>query len=141
MAVTATPVFVQTPNIASVQILNADASNFKNIMAGGANGSKIESLQITSTDSTDRVVQIYITKSGSVNSLLLGSANVAANSGNDNLKPAIDAFNPAFMPGLPIDSDTQKFLFLKSGDQLNVKCTTTVTAAKNLDCTCVFADF
>lgn len=139
MALTNTPVFVQTPNIGFVSIANADTSNSKNIMTGGANGSKVESLNFASSDTSNRIVQIYLVRSGTA--FLLGTANVAANSGADNLVPSVNAFDSTYVKGLPLDSDGQVFLFLKSADQLNVKSTTTVTSGKTIDCTAVFGDF
>jgi hypothetical protein len=140
MAVTATPVFVQTPNIAGVQIVNADGSNQKNVMRGGANGSKVLALNLASSDTSDRVVQIYINRVGGT-SFLLCTANVAANAGIDATVPAVDAFSSIKAPGIPVDQDGQHFLFLTVNDQLNVRSTTALTATKNVDCTCVFADF
>jgi len=73
MAVTATPVFVQTPRLWTACINNADASNWKvlydgpaSTAGGSANGTKIASIVATSTDSTARNVVLAVARKGSV---------------------------------------------------------------------------
>jgi hypothetical protein len=140
MAVTATPVFVQTPKVGNVQILPADASNLKTIVTGGANGTKVTSLICTSTDTSTRDVQVGITISATFYPLL--TVTVAITAGTIAATAAANLFDVSKCPGLPIDSDGNPYIFLPSSSYtLQAKSLTTVTAAKELDITAVAADF
>jgi len=139
MAVTNTPVFVQTPKVTQITIVAADASNLKTVCTAGANGSKVVALNLCSDDTSARIIQILITRSAT--SILVGSVNVPTLAGTDGTNPAVNALNSSMLPGLPLDNDGVRYLFLQSGDTLQIKSTTTVTAAKTVSATCVSGDF
>lgn len=137
MAVTATPVFPQTPKSSKVQILNADASNLKTAYTGGSNGSKITGLIAASTDTSARDVQIGITNGGTF--FILYTVSVPIGAGTVAGTPPVDLLN---VTGLPIDNDGQKYLYLQSAsDTLQVKALTTVTTAKEIDINAIGSDF
>lgn len=132
MAVTSTPALPQTIKRYSVQILNADASNLKTLATGGANGTKVMAVNVASTDTTARDVTIGITNGGTF--LPLGTVTVPVTAGTIAATPAVNALDITKMPGLPVDSDGQPYVFLQSAsDTLQVKSLTTVTSAKELD--------
>lgn len=140
MAVTSTPAFVQVPKNTQITIVNADASNNKTVCTGGANGTKVVALQLCSDDTSARVVQVLINRSATI--VLVGSVNVPTLAGTDGTTPSVDALNSTAMPGLPVDNDGQKYIFLQSAsDTLVIHSTTTVTAAKTVSATCIHADF
>lgn len=141
MALTATPVFVQTPKNYKVQILPADATGLKTIATGGANGTKITSLMATSSDTVARNVTWGITTGGVF--FPLGTVQVPITAGQVDLtNPAVNLFNPTFLPGLPQDSDGNPYVLLSgTGDTLQIKSLTTVTAAKEVDVVAIGADF
>ena len=131
-----TPTLVQVPKITPVSFLNADAANTKKTIAtAGASGSKVVGITISSTDSTLRVVQFWLTRSAV--SYLISSVSVAAQAGFDG-----STVNPiplnSIQSSLPVDNDGQRYFFLESGDTLQVSLTTQVTSAKEVD---VFAHF
>jgi len=137
---TATPVFPQTVKSYKVQILNADASNLKTIATGGSNGSKIVSLNAASTDTSNRDVQIGVTNGGTF--YILGTVTIIAASGTAGGTPAIDLLRSGMIPGLPLDSDGNPFIFLaSSSDTLQAKSLATVTTAKEIDLNAFGADF
>ena len=139
MALTATPVFVQTPKVTRTTFAAADTTTAKTIATAGANGSKVVAIQVCSDDTSARVIQFGITRSATF--ILLGSINLPTLSGTDGAAPAINGFNPSYMPGLPVDSDGERYIFMESGDTLQAKMVTTITAAKTVSVTVVQGDF
>lgn len=140
MAVTSTGSFPQAPKNGNVQILPADASGLKTLYTGGVNGSKINAIIVTSTDTAARDVQWGITV-GAV-FYILGTVAVPLTSGFINSAPAVNLLDLTKTPGLPLDSDGNPFVFLASASYtLQVKALTTVTAAKELDFNAIAADW
>lgn len=133
------PVFVGTPKNGKVQIANADASAQKTVYTAGASGSKVVSLNLQSTDTSSRDVQVSITNGGT--SYPLGTLTVPANSGNTGSVVSINALTPGFLAGLPVDADGNPYLLLVSGDTLTVSALTTVTAAKLITAVAMAGDF
>lgn len=141
MAVSHEPVFVQTPQITPVAFTNSDSANTKKtIHTAGSDGSKVVAVLATSTDTSNRTAQLWLTRSAT--SYLLGSVVVTTLAGTDgavatqNLLPST-----LFGAALPIDNDGQRYLSLKSGDTLQVSFTAQVTSAKEIDVVCMAADF
>ena len=127
-----TPTFVSAINTVPVQILPADTTTQKSLIAGGTNGTKVTSLQASSTETAlAHVVEVSILRGGT--NSLLAAVNVPVNSGFDGTTPAVDLLNSTIMPGLPVDNDGQHYLFLKSGDTLQVKAQVTVNTGKALN--------
>jgi len=145
MALTATPVFPQTPILGVQNFKPADASNLKTVYTAGANGSKVVALTATSTETASaRVAQVWITRSAV--SYLLTSVNIPVNSGFDGITPAIDLLTQAILPSLPFSGgaggfDGQTFLYLQSGDTLQVSMTSTITAGKEIDVLAVGSNY
>lgn len=140
MAVVATGSFPQTPKNGNVQILPADASGLKTVYTGGANGSKIVGLMVTSSDTAARDVTWGITV-GAV-FYPLGTVTIPIQAGQVNSAPAVNLLDIAKTPGLPSDSDGNPFVFLASASYtLQAKSLTTVTAAKEIDISAIAADW
>jgi hypothetical protein len=135
----ATPVFPYQPQNLKVKILNATGTTLVTGYTAGANGSKITGIIATSTDTVARDIQVFITNGGT--DYLLGTKNVAISSGNVNGTPSTNILDPAVIPGLPIDSDGNPFLYLISGDVLKFASLTTVTTALSVTLTTFAADF
>jgi len=133
------PSFAVTPKAGLVQIVNADASNQKSVLAAGASGTKVTGLLVSSDDTSARVLQISILRSA-VN-YVLGSVSVPAASGTDGSTPALDLLKSTLIPGLPVDNDGQHYLLMESGDTLQVKSLATVTSAKTIHVAAIGAEF
>lgn len=131
MAVTATPIFVQTPESFGVQIANSDGTSKKTIYTAGANGSVIESLWVTSTDTADEDVIFYI-NDGSTDHQI-GRVKVPLNSGNTNAIPSLDLLRHSQMPMFESDSAGNRVLKLKAAHVLKVAAAATITSGKILD--------
>jgi hypothetical protein len=132
-------VTLQTPAHGEVQILPADAQALKTVYTGAANGSKITSLILQSTDTAARDVQISISKSGTA--YILGTVTCPINAGNTGAIPSVNAFNSTQLPGIPIDSEGNPFVFLLNAETLTISALTTVTAAKAISANAFGGDF
>lgn len=139
MTVTPTPAFVQTPQLGVASFTNADSANTKKTIAtAGANGSKVVGVTATSTETANaRIAQLWLTRSAT--SYLIGSFNVPVNVGFDGATPGANLM--ALMNGLPHDNDGQAYVFLLSGDTLQVSFTTQVASGKEIDVTCQYGNF
>jgi type IV pilus biogenesis protein CpaD/CtpE len=135
----AAPSFPSVVATAVQNILPADTTTTKTILTAGASGTKITGLQIASSDSSAKIVQVFLTRTAVDYNLI--TVSIPAGSGNDStgVLAAIDAF--LLMAGLPVDNDGQRYLLLKSGDTLRWSCTTTVTVGRKIDIVAVAADF
>lgn len=137
---TATPVFPQSIKNGAVQIANADASNLKTIITPGANGSRVDCLLVSSTDTTARDLQLVVTKGGV--DYIIGTLSVPANTGNTNAVAMINALAHANIgPYLINDLNGNKILFLESGSVLKAKTLTTVTSARFVNLFASYGDF
>lgn len=134
-----TPSVPQTPRCEKQQILNATASALVTVITGATNGTKVVGLIASSTDTSARDIQISITKSGT--SFVLATKTVPLSSGFVAGTPAVNLLDPTLIVGLPVDADGQPYLFLETGDTLQVNSLTTLTAAKIISVTGIAADF
>lgn len=141
MAVTSTPVFVQTPKNYKLQIVNADGTSLKTIATGGTNGTKISAIVVTSNDTAARNVTWGITTSAVF--FPLGTVQIPITAGQVDLtNTAVNLLDIGKTPGLPVDSDGNPYIFLSgTGDTLQAEVTTSVTAAKAVTFVAIGADF
>lgn len=130
MAVTSTPIYPQTLMSGVAQILPADTSSLKTLYTAGTNGSKIETILVTNTDSTSAYL-ITLTVVISATNYIIGTVNVPLSSGNTNAAPAINILSNSNIP-LNKDSNGNPYLYLATGAILKVNSSTTVTTAKVL---------
>ena len=134
----ATPSFVGTPKITPAAFTNADSANTKKTIAtAGASGSKVVGVIATSTDTTSRIGQLWLTRSAT--SYLLGSASVTLASGTDGTTATVSLLTATLLP-LPVDNDGQPYLFLESGDTLQISFTTQVASGKEIDVVAIFGN-
>jgi hypothetical protein len=137
---TATPVFPQSIKNGAVQIANADASNLKTIITPGANGARVDSLLVSSTDTSARDLQLVVTKGGV--DYILGTLSVPANTGNTNALAMLNALAHANIgPFLSNDLNGNKILMLESGSVLKARTLTTVTSTRFINLFASYGDF
>jgi hypothetical protein len=132
----------QTPTRGLVQFLQGTdvAATYKTIYTGGANGSKIVGLWLTTNDGTAThlvTVQIVNTavKYGGVAITSVLSAGFA------NATPAQNLMSPTNWPGLPVDAAGNPYLILASGDTLQATFATALTASTLINIVAVAADY
>jgi len=142
-AVTATPVFVQTPNRGIVQFLQGtdSAGTYKTLYTGGANGSKCTGMYITSNDAAAHLVTIQLVNS----SVKYGGMAISTGTttpGFASGAPAISAMAPVNWPGLPTDSDGNPYFYLAgTGDTIQATFGTGLTASTVINIVAICADF
>lgn len=135
-----TPTFVATPKITPVAFTNSDSANTKKtIHTAGSSGSKVSAVLATSTDTSSRTGQLWLTRSAT--SYLLGSTVVATLAGTDGSAATANLLPQTLLGSLPRDNDGQPYLFLESGDTLQVSFTAQVTAAKEIDVVAIAGNF
>lgn len=141
MAISHQGTFVQTPKITPVAFTNSDSANTKKtIGTAGSDGMKVVAILATSTDTSNRTAQLWLTRSAT--SYLLGSAVVTTLAGTDGSAATANLLNAgSLLAPLPRDNDGQPYLFLESGDTLQVSFTAQVTAAKEIDVVAIAGNF
>lgn len=140
MAVSRTPSLPQLPQSWKAQILPADTTTLKTVVTGGANGTKVVAVIVSSSDTAAQSVQLGITRAGVFYPLCTVSVPITA--GQVSGAPPVNMLAPENCPGLPVDNDGQVYMLLSSpADAVQVKSLVTVTAAKEIDVNSFGADF
>lgn len=139
MAVSNLPIFPQTVQSEAVQILPATTTGLVTLYTAGTNGSTINNIIATNTDSAAAYLITLTITIAAVN-YIIGTINVPANSGNSNTAPAISLINSTNIPGA-FDSNGNPILQLGSGAVLKVNSSTTVNTGKVLSFLALGGDF
>lgn len=140
MAVTATPIFIQTVGSGFAQIAPADTTTLKTLYTAGTNGSRLDNILVTSTDTATRDLQFVITISAV--DYVLGTVTAPINTGFTASVPVLSVFRHAnFNVALSQDVNGNYSLNLPIGAVLKVKTLTTVTTAKVISIICQGGDF
>lgn len=130
MAVTNTPVYPQTITVTPITIVNADSTNKKTLYTAGANGSRIENVSVTNTDTAGYTLNIYITQGGT--DYLLGTVSLPLSAGNTTAAPTFNLLTNSNFAVLCKDANGNSYLYLSSGSTLKAAVTVAVTAAKTV---------
>jgi hypothetical protein len=133
---TNTPIFPQTIVNSVVSITNATGNGIGNavtIRAGSTNGDKIESIAITSTDTSARVLTLIITISAT--NYIIGTVNIPIEAGTDGASTAAVSLLEinSMLPWIRRDQNNRGYLYIANGTTLKAFAQTTVTAAKQID--------
>lgn len=140
MANSNAPMFIQTIRNAAVQIDNADSTDAQALIAAGANGTKVESITVSSTDTDAHVLQLFI--NDGTNNHLLSEIAIPASSGNTSSAPAVSVLQSAQISGsLPYDSNGNRYIYLANGWSLQVAVTVAVTSDDIVDVVATGGDF
>lgn len=136
-----TPTFVGTPGLALLQLTSGEGTATEPLLdVTGTGSAKVVSIIATSTDTSNRTVQLYVLRAGTL--YLLGSTVIPAGAGTDGVTPAVNMLNPSLMPGLPVDNDGQAYLFLVGGtDKLEVILVAGLTSGKFINIAVVYGTF
>ena len=119
------------------------AGTYKTIYTAGSSGSKIVAINVSTDDgSATHVLNLTLTRSAT--DYIIGSYTLPVNSGTDGSAASIDLLRGGpntLIPGLPLDNDGQRYLFLESGDTLRMTFATALTASKRINVVTIGADF
>ena len=132
----------QTPNRGIVQFLQGtdSAGTYKTLYTGGSNGSKCFGLWETNNDaSATHLITVQVVNGG----VKYGGVAVttASSDGFVNGVPPKNLMSPSNWPGLPLDSDSNPYFILASGDTLQATFATALTSTDLIDLISVCSDF
>jgi len=130
MAVTSTPIYPQAITNNVLAIVNGTGTTITNLVTAGTNGTKIESINVSNTDTIAYTLQFYITISAT--NYLIGTVTLPLSSGNTVAAPPLDVITRGNFPSLAVDANTNPYLYLASGSSLSVAVTVAVTSGKTV---------
>lgn len=140
MAYSNVPIFPQVVSAGFAQIAPADTTTLKTLFTAGAQGSRVDNILVTSTDTASKDLQFVITYSAV--DYVIGTLTIPANTGFTAAVVPISVFNHTnFINYLGVDANGNKNLFLPIGAVLKVKSLATLTAAKVISVICQGGDF
>lgn len=122
MPANTTPIFPLVVQTSAATIVNADGTGEKTLVTAGANGTRIDAVSITSTDSAS--VTLAVKAHDGTTSYAVGEIAVPAGSGTNGSAPAIKGLSAAYLPWI----DASGSLFLKTGWSLRVAAKVAVTS-------------
>lgn len=128
MPVVSTPIFPQTIKTGVAQIAPADTTTLKTLVTAAANGTRVDNIFVTSTDTSAKDLQFVVTIS-SVD-YVVGTLSIPANSGFTNSVPAVSVLSHSQFATMNTDQNGNKNLYLASGAVLKVKSLTNVSTSK-----------
>lgn len=126
MAVTATPAMPQTPNNKCTIIQNSDSTNKITIFTAGSNGSRLDTLSVATTDTSNNQLNIWLTDG--TTEIQLDSIVVTAGYGTNATNRAVDLLS--LMPAAKADGDLVRQMWMKSGCILKIAANAAVTSNK-----------
>jgi hypothetical protein len=135
MPANTTPIFPLTVQTSAATIVNADGTGEKTLVTAGANGTRIDAVSITSTDTA--AVTLTVLVHDGTTSYAVGEIAVPAGSGTNGSAPAIKGLSADGLPWL----DASGSLFLKTGWSLRVAAKAAVTSAKTVTLVAFSGDY
>jgi hypothetical protein len=122
----ASPSFISTPQTPTGQFENADGTSFKTLFTAGSDGSRVDSLLGTSTDTVSAyVVQLALQKS-SVD-YVIGEVSIPIGAGTNGSAKSVAMLNQTDIPGLAYTENGS--LYLESGVALRARVKTAVSGS------------
>ena len=141
MAMTATPVYPQTPIAACALLQNSTnaftfsaasntTTNLVSLVVGGTNGTLVEAITVSSTDTSARDL-ILVLNNGSYN-FPMCVVSIPATAGFVNSVAPVDLLRTVYVPGFAYDSNGNRFLYIPNGSTLYVGTLAQITSAKQI---------
>lgn len=134
MTVTSTPIYPQTINTPTVQILPATTTTLVTLYTAGTNGSKIENIFLTNTDTAAAYAITFSLTIGGTTSIL-GTVNVPISAGNTTAVPAVSLMQSSNLP-FSYDAFGNPYIYIATGGVLKANSGTTVNTGKIVAITC-----
>jgi hypothetical protein len=108
------------PQALKTAVLQYQGTSTSNLVQGGTNGTKVESISVTNTDTIDHAILISMNVSGTL--YAVANVNIPANTGNVSVATLALLSNTAFSY-LPLDVNGNRYMYLA-----NAACALTVSA-------------
>jgi hypothetical protein len=132
------PQYIGTVKTPAASFVNADGLNFKTILAAGSSGSRIDTLSVSNTDTTNAyVLQLAIQLSGV--DYILGEVAIPIGSGTNGSAKSVAALNSTDIPALAYTENGS--LYLASGAILRGRLKTTAAGSNTVQVTGVAGDY
>lgn len=100
------------------------------LFSGGTNGSRCNSIVVTTNDSSGHNIQWGIYPSGSSNPSFISAVSIIANQGI--LNPSQPLLTSSVTVGLPVDQYGNQYVHLNAGDNLYVSWNTNTISGSNV---------
>lgn len=139
MANSNVPMFIQAIETWALQLSNASGTTITTLLTAGTNGSKVEVLNVSNTDTLGYVLNLYV-NDGTTNHLI-ATVSIPASAGNNTATAPVNILASSNLASLPYDSNGNRYLYLKAGYKLNIGVTATITTGKFVDAVVVGGDF
>jgi len=118
---------------------NTVSTNLSTLLTAGANGSRVTSILLSTTDSAANDVFIVLDVGGAgTDFVILAQVHVPITSGTAASVPCVDALALA---GFPIDNNGKNILQLGAGDKVWVGVVANMTAAKKLFAAAMYENY
>jgi len=139
MALTATPIYAQTPKFWGVSIVTATGfwapsqtvvTNLVSLAAGGTNGAKIEAITVSTGDTVANRLALVL--NDATNNYILAEFSIPPGAGNLTTIPAVSLLNNAQLPGLSSDPNGNKYLYIPPASTLYVGVVGAAVSAQNI---------
>ena len=135
MPANTSPIFPLVVQTSAATIVNADGTGEKTLVTAGANGTRIDVVSITSTDTA--AVMLTVLVHDGTTSYAVGEIAVPAGSGTNGSTPAIKGLSAESLPWL----DASGSLFLKAGWSLRVAAKAAITSTKTVTLVAFSGDY
>lgn len=135
MPANTSPIFPLVVQTSAIAIVNADGTGEKALVTAGANGTRVDTVSITSTDTA--TVTLTVMLHDGTTSYAAGEIAVPAGSGTNGSTPAAKVLSAEYLPWL----DASGSLFLKTGWSLRVAAKAAVTSAKTVTLVAFSGDY
>jgi hypothetical protein len=135
MAVSHQGVFVQTPEIANVQVTHGNSTNVVTLFTSATSGQGTKIVGVTALNimTSNRIAHLTVAGNN------VTTQTVAASAGNDGVTANTNMLGQ--WTGLPKDNDGQVYFFLKAGNVLGASLTVAATTNKPVWFAVLGADF
>jgi len=128
MAVTATPAYPQSVQNWILQLTPTQTTTSTLFITAGTNGTKVELINVTSTDTTARDVIVNIFNSST--NYQISQISIPITAGTINSTPSVNLLTNSQFASLPRDTNGNPYIYLASGYNLYIAMGTTITTAK-----------
>ena len=135
MPANTSPIFPLVVQTSAATITNADGTGEKTLVTAGANGTRIDVVSITSTDTA--AVMLTVLVHDGTTSYAVGEIAVPAGAGTNGSALAVKGLSLAFLPWL----DASGSLFLKAGWSLRVAAKAAITSTKTVTLVAFSGDY
>ena len=129
------PIYPDTIKNVGLIVENADGTTAQDLITAGANGSRIDSIAVTSDD-TSAVILVVNYNDGTTDHVI-AQITIPPASGTDGATPPVSLLNAVDMPFLGEDLS----FYLEATDKITIAAKVAVTAAKKVTLVATYGNY